>query len=768
MKRQSLLYTTVILDTLLGFNLNGINQATRSKLRVEQVVQIPTLSTAHGSAEYSLDEDQQQHETTRNVRDSQNEHLYYCNESSGSRDENGLDAMPQRKTLLPPWLAVLQEQDLEMKLARLRSSLERSYMTNEETDDVIRALEMSCNGDPVKMSGVASLCLPLVEFMEMGRDTIAAAVFHYNSCLSARASSFSSASDLLNVPVPEIDETAYIIPLAGSGVEQFGEDVAKIALNAAKIKRTEVLSRKSVHSHNYREEAENLRGMLLTVTNDWRSLAIRANASLFRMRGLLQARSTSSIPTSLKEAAKRAQRYQPLTKDDVREANEALYVYAPLMHRLGMHRLKSELEATAFELLYRRQFATVQSMYTHEGSSESHNDSDDRNRRRLSLEEIDSKRTTSNYSLFPHYFQSSSTSTSYSNVGEGMHDVLNEVIVRVKTYLREDETFMNSIAKASVMARVKEPFSLWKKVIKMRARGMSERQKLRECENYLGDDAQLRYRKWSVFDVNDLCALRIIITARNKVPGENVDEIRNRERALCYYVQDLCAERWPPTDETRSKDYIMNPKANGYQSLHFSTIMDWHGERWPFEIQVRSDEMHRVAEYGLASHWNYKIGVGESLDRPKHHYDGYVRYIEALNKDDNFASFSTKNAKSPALPTYSFEEELDQRMRIQRAQEFEARLMPYLSAVSEARSGLHRESIFVFLLPLSGSRAGGVLSLPMGACILDAMHETRKRYGDDAQWTELLSKRDLSLFCNGEPATLTQRLRTGDVLKIAG
>ena len=75
-------------------------------------------------------------------------------------------------------------------------------------------------------------------------------------------------------------------------------------------------------SHNYREEAENLRGMLLTVTNYWSSMAIKANASLFRILGLPQARSTSSIPTSLKETTKRVQRYQPLTKDDVREAKK--------------------------------------------------------------------------------------------------------------------------------------------------------------------------------------------------------------------------------------------------------------------------------------------------------------------------------------------------------------------------------------------------------------------------------------------------------------
>ena len=75
-------------------------------------------------------------------------------------------------------------------------------------------------------------------------------------------------------------------------------------------------------SHNYREEAENLRGMLLTLTSYWSYMAIRANASLFRILGLPQARSTSSIPTSLKETTKRVQRYQPLTKHDFREAKK--------------------------------------------------------------------------------------------------------------------------------------------------------------------------------------------------------------------------------------------------------------------------------------------------------------------------------------------------------------------------------------------------------------------------------------------------------------
>jgi len=94
---------------------------------------------------------------------------------------------------------------------------------------------------------------------------------------------------------------------------------------------------------------------------------------------------------------------------------------------------------------------------------------------------------------------------------------------------------------------------------------------------------------------------------------------RARERALCYYAQTLCVQRWKPAAEPRFKDYIERPKRNGYQSLHYtaearlpmhpgnhnSATAD-NSTSWTVEIQVRSSEMHQVAEFGLASHWEYK------------------------------------------------------------------------------------------------------------------------------------------------------------------
>merc|ERR1712194_312979 len=62
-----------------------------------------------------------------------------------------------------------------------------------------------------------------------------------------------------------------------------------------------------------------------------------------------------------------------------------------------------------------------------------------------------------------------------------------------------------------------------------------------------------------------------------------------------------------------------NPKENGYQSLHYSSRKRWRGTEWPFEVQIRSKKMHRIAEYGKAAHWSYKrkdIDGGEVTESP--------------------------------------------------------------------------------------------------------------------------------------------------------
>lgn len=95
---------------------------------------------------------------------------------------------------------------------------------------------------------------------------------------------------------------------------------------------------------------------------------------------------------------------------------------------------------------------------------------------------------------------------------------------------------------------------------------------------------------------HDLAAARVIVDAETEAEAER----------LCYIVQEVVRGLWPALRE-RDKDYIAHPKANGYRSLHLVLTPD--PSSWPLELQLRTEAMHRQAEYGSSGHWEYKAGA---------------------------------------------------------------------------------------------------------------------------------------------------------------
>ncbi|GJQ12904.1 hypothetical protein GpartN1_g4695.t1 [Galdieria partita] len=165
--------------------------------------------------------------------------------------------------------------------------------------------------------------------------------------------------------------------------------------------------------------------------------------------------------------------------------------------------------------------------------------------------------------------------------------VLEESRQALKAALQNDVILQQSVAEIEVSARIKELYSLWKKM------------------QQHGKDIE---------DIYDLVALRVLITPKPmqleccssddpKCNEWNCKMLETLEKSLCYYTLGIVHAMWQPFP-CRVEDYIAFPKENGYQSLH-TTVMA-RGAQAPLEVQIRTLEMHLVAEYGMAAHWIYK------------------------------------------------------------------------------------------------------------------------------------------------------------------
>ena len=256
---------------------------------------------------------------------------------------------------------------------------------------------------------------------------------------------------------------------------EFGEEVALLVDGVTK------LGRLSYSSDKLEVQAENLRKMFLAMAKDIRVIIIKLADRLHNMRTL-----EYMTPAKQKEKAK-----------------ETMDIYAPIAQRLGISKIKTELDDLALKYSQPEVFFDL-------------------------VNQINARKTE-------------------------REEFVQQIVDEVSTHMK------NASIKADVNGRVKHFFSIYKKMVN---------------------------QDKTVDQVYDLFAVRII-----------VDSVKD-----CYAALGVIHEMYTPIPG-RFKDYIAMPKPNMYQSLH-TTLMSSVGQ--PFEIQIRTQEMHKTAEYGIAAHWKYK------------------------------------------------------------------------------------------------------------------------------------------------------------------
>ena len=278
----------------------------------------------------------------------------------------------------------------------------------------------------------------------------------------------------------------------------FSPTVADLVEGVSKLTRVHYTSKEE-------EQMENLRKMLMAMAKDIRVILIKISDRLHNMR-------TMEYQTPEKQKQK---------------SFETMEIYAPIAHRLGMQKMKWELEDLSLKYLDPVGYREI-------------------------TEALDEK------------------AAEYDGFMSSIHD-------QITTRLRE------AGIDAAVQARMKHPYSIYRKMYTQNK---------------------------SLDDVFDLFAFRVI-----------VDTV-----ADCYNVLGLIHDLYKPI-LGRFKDYIGTPKPNMYQSLH-TTVVGESGI--PFEVQIRTKEMHEVAEYGVAAHWKYKQnGQGAGDERG---YEWVRRLLE--NQED--------------------------------------------------------------------------------------------------------------------------------------
>ncbi len=201
---------------------------------------------------------------------------------------------------------------------------------------------------------------------------------------------------------------------------------------------------------------------------------------------------------------------------------------------------------------------------------------------------------------------------------------------------------------------------------------------------------KMRNQNKSFDEIYDLIAVRVI-----------VDSLKD-----CYGVLGVVHSQWTPIPG-RFKDYIAMPKPNLYQSIH-TTVMGPKGE--PFEIQIRTREMHETAEYGIAAHWKYKEGIIDSKDKRYEIQMSWLRQMLELQRESEDAGELVETIKVDLL----------------------------------------NEEVYVF------SPKGTVIALPAGACPLDFAYRIHSDIGNHCVGARV----------NNKIVPLNSKLKSGDIVEV--
>ena len=284
--------------------------------------------------------------------------------------------------------------------------------------------------------------------------------------------------------------------------KQFGPTVAELVEGVTKLTRMQYTSKEE-------EQMENLRKMFMAMAKDVRVILIKLCDRLHNMR-------------TLQYQSERKQKEKSL---------ETMEIYAPIAHRLGMQRLKWELEDLSLQYLDPIGYKEVQ-------------------------EELD-ELTRRN----------------------------SEFLARMQCQI--EERLQQEGVKCTVYGRLKHIYSVYRKMY-----------------------AQSK----TIREIFDIYAFRVIV---EDIPA-------------CYTVLGCIHDMFKPV-LGRFKDYIGTPKPNGYQSLHTTVI---GREGIPFEVQIRTWDMHQTAEYGVAAHWKYKQGMANSKLGSEKEFEWVRKLLESQQDAD--------------------------------------------------------------------------------------------------------------------------------------